>query len=141
MRKLLSAGRAHPSEIAITAASTQTWDGHFLALVKNTGLRMHVSHGIPALSTREGQRCAALADVLLRGLSEARVRRLVSLCAGEGTVLDQLPSGWVSALPRGATLLALSDWQRTCERMVWQGEPFQGGAILVPFLTVLAKGP
>jgi PD-(D/E)XK nuclease superfamily len=141
IRELLCAERAHPSEIAVTAASTQTWDAHFLALAKNTGLRMHFSHGIPVLSTREGQRCAALADVLLRGLSEARVRRLVLLCTAEGTVLDRLPSGWLSALPRGATLLALGDWHRACERMIWQGEPFQGGAVLVPFLTVLAKGP
>ena len=36
MHELISAGRAHPSEIAITAASTQTWDEHFLALAKNT---------------------------------------------------------------------------------------------------------
>src|SRR5437016_5827685 len=102
---------------------------------------MHFSHEIPALRTREGHRCAAKADVLLRGLSEARVRRLVSLCAGEGTVLDQLPSGWLSALPRAATLLALGVWQRASELMIWQGEPFQGATILIPFLTVLAKGP
>lgn len=107
VRELLSARRARPTEIAIAAASTEAWDEHFLALGKGTGLRIHFSHGIPALSARDGQRCAALADVLLRGLSEPRVRRLVSLCMGEGTVLDQLPRGWLAALPRGATLQGL----------------------------------
>ena len=141
VRELLSARRARPTEIAIAAASTEAWDEHFLALGKDTGLRIHFSHGIPALSARDGQRCAALADVLLRGLSEPRVRRLVSLCMGEGTVLDQLPRGWLAALPRGATLLGLADWQRAFERIKWQDQPFQGGAVLLPLLSVIAKGP
>ncbi len=72
VRSLLVAGRARPNEIAISAASPDAWDGHILALAADTGLRIHFSHGVPALSTRDGQRCAALADVLLRGLSEGK---------------------------------------------------------------------
>ena len=90
------------SEIAIAAASTDAWDEYFLALTAGTGMRIYFSHGIPVLSTWDGQRCAALADVLLRGLSEARVRRLVSLCAGGGGALEQLPQNWLALLPRGA---------------------------------------
>jgi hypothetical protein len=112
VRRLLAAGAAQPNQIAITAAVPQTWDEHILALAADTGLRIHFSHGIPALSTRDGQRCAALADVLVRGLSEARVRRLLSLSAGQGTVLDRLPANWLARLPHGATLLTLEDWQR-----------------------------
>jgi hypothetical protein len=140
VRGLLAAGRARPNEIAITATSPDTWDEHFLALSADTGLRVHFSHGIPALSARDGQRCAALADVLLRGLSEARVRRLMSLCLDEGTVLDHLPAKWLTALPRGATLLTLDDWQRALKRMILDGQAFDGGTILLPLLSLLAKG-
>ena len=140
VRGLLAAGRARPNEIAIAAASPDAWDEHILALAADTGLRIHFSHGVPALSTRDGQRCAALADILLRGLSEARVRRLMSLCAGEDTVLDQLPANWLTALPRGATLLTLDDWQRALKGMVLDGEPFNGGTVLHPLLRLLAKG-
>ena len=141
VRTLLAAGQARPNEIAIAAASTDAWDEHVLALAADTGLRIHFSHGIPALSTRDGQRCAALADVLLGGLSEARVRRLMSLCANEGTVLDRLPSKWLTALPRGATLLTLDDWQRALKRTALDGEPVDAGTILHPLLSLLAKGP
>jgi len=140
-RALVSSGRATPSEIALAAAGTEEWDEHILALAPQAGLRLHFSHGVPALSTRDGQRCAGLADVLLRGLGESRVRRLVALCTDTGTALDQLPSGWLGALPRGATLHSLADWQRALKGLMWQGEPIAAEAILAPLLGVLAKGP
>jgi hypothetical protein len=56
-----------PSEIAITTASPTAWDDTFLVLAREAGLPLHFSHGIPALATREGQTCVALADILLRG--------------------------------------------------------------------------
>lgn len=66
-----------PEEIAITAASPTTWDDTFLVLAREARLPLHFSHGIPALATREGQTCAALADILLRGLSQERVRLFI----------------------------------------------------------------
>jgi hypothetical protein len=132
VRSLLSTGMAKPSEIAIAAAYPAAWDEHFLALAADTGMRIHFSHGVPALTTRDGQRCAALADILLRGLSEARVRRLVSLCTREGSVLDQLPSNWLTMLPRGATLLTLSDWQRALAGLESDGQPFDAETVLLP---------
>jgi hypothetical protein len=140
-RGLLAAGSAEPNEIAITAAAPGTWDEHILSLGADAGLRIHFSHGVPAVSTRDGQRCAALADLLLRGLSEARVRRLLSLCGDQGTVLDQLPANWLAALPRGATLLTLEDWQRALNRMRVEGDGPAVGSILLPLLGLLAKGP
>jgi hypothetical protein len=138
VRELLSARSAKPREIAIAAPSPSTWDEHFLGLRANTGLRIHFSHGIPALSVRDGQRCAALADILMRGLSEPRVRRLVALCAGERTELDRLPGSWLQALPRGASLHTLGDWERVLGRM----QHIEGaGAIMLPLLGVLARGP
>jgi PD-(D/E)XK nuclease superfamily len=141
VRKLLSMKLAKPSEIAVSAAAPGTWDEHFLALTANTGLRIHFTHGVPALSMRDGQRCAAVADVLVRGLSEQRMRRLVALCTGEGTQLDRLPSGWLGALPRGASLFGLDDWERVLGGLQIDGCPIQVGPVLLPLLRVLAKGP
>lgn len=141
VRGLITAGVSKPGEIALAAAHPEPWDEHFLALAADTGIRIHFSHGEPALSTRDGQRCAALADVLLRGLSEARIRRLVTLCHQHGSVLDQLPANWLAALPRGATLLTLRDWQRACSNMVVGDQPFDANAVLLPWLAILAKGP
>ena len=140
VRELVSSGRAMPSEIAIAAAAPEEWDEHLLALAPGAGLRVHFTHGIPALSTREGQRCAALADVLLRGLGEGRVRRLVTLCSGTGAALDALPEGWLAALPRGATLHSLADWQRVLKGLTWHGE-VAAEAVLLPLLDALARGP
>jgi hypothetical protein len=141
VRELISTGRAKSSDIAISAPSTAAWDDHFLALAGDAGVRLHFSHGIPALSTRDGQRCAALADVLLRGLSNERVRRLVSLCLGQGCAVDRLPENWLSALPRGATLPTLADWQRALDAAKRTLPMFDTGNTLLPFLALLAKGP
>jgi hypothetical protein len=141
VRKLLSMKLAKPSEIAVSAAAPGTWDEHFLALTANTGLRIHFTHGVPALGMRDGQRCAAVADVLVRGLSEQRMRRLVALCTGEGTQLDRLPSGWLGALPRGASLFGLDDWERVLGGLQIDGCPIEVGPVLLPLLRVLAKGP
>jgi RecB family exonuclease len=141
VRELISVGRAKPSDIAIATASTAPWDDHFLALASDAGVRLHFSHGIPALSTRDGQRCAALVDVLLRGLSNERVRRLVSLCLGQGCAVDRLPENWLSVLPRGATLPTLADWQRALDAAKRTLPMFDTGNTLLPFLALLAKGP
>jgi hypothetical protein len=140
VRALVSSGQAKPGEIAMAAAAPEEWDAHILVLAPPAGLRIHFSHGLPALSTRDGQRCAALADVLLRGLGESRVRRLIGLCSGTGTALDALPHGWLGALPRGAALHALSDWQRALQGLTWRGEPIGADVILRPLLNLLAKG-
>src|SRR6185312_14397268 len=141
MRELVSTKRAKPWEIAIGAAAPGSWDEHFLALAANTGLRIHFTHGVPALSVRDGQRCAAVADVLVRGLSEQRVRRLIALCSGEGTQLDRLPPGWLAALARGASLFGLDDWERALNGLQLNGNPIEVGPVLLPVLGALSKGP
>jgi hypothetical protein len=126
VRRLLSTNTAKSREIAIAAAAPAMWDEYFLGLAADAGLRIHFTHGITALSTRDGQRCAALADVLVRGLSEQRVRRLLALSAGERTEFDRLPPAWLRALPRGASLLTLGDWD-ACS-----GECKRAGGRLIP---------
>ena len=140
VRKLLSANAAKPREIAIAAAAQSMWDEHFLALTANTGLRIHFSHGISALTGRDGQRCAALADVLVRGLSEQRIRRLLALCAGERTELDRLPPDWLRALPRGASLLSFGDWERVLGGLQKDGVCTDAAPIFLPLLGVLGRG-
>ena len=136
-RGLLAAGKANAAEIAICAVSTEEWDDHILSLADEAQLRIHFSHGVPCLSTRDGQRCAALADALLNGLSQSRVRRLLALAAGQGTVLDVLPQGWLS-VPRGASLSSVADWTRALDAQ--PAGSFDARPIILPLLSLLEKG-
>jgi len=139
-RHLIVSGAAKPCEIAIASAGSIAWDDHFSALAADAGLRLHFAHGIPALSTRDGQRCAALSDVLLHGLNQQRIRRLVSLCRGQGTSLDALPERWLGAVPRGATLARVEDWRRTIAAAALKDPSLLSAQAIIPLLEVLAKG-
>src|SRR6185437_1256602 len=101
------------SDVALATAAPATWDDHVLVLAKAAGLPIHFSHGVPALSTRDGQTCAALADILLRGLSQDRVRRLIYLLPANEP--EGLPKDWASGLPRRAGLFTLPHWARALE--------------------------
>jgi len=102
MRELLANG-IPANEIAICAASTETWDEHFDALATETALPLHFSHGRSALGTYEGQACAALADVLMQGLNQRRVRRGF-LYAWESRGLSGLTTNWTRGIRRDAHL-------------------------------------
>jgi hypothetical protein len=69
---------------------TKDWDDHMLVLAADASLPLHFSHGVPALASREGHACAALADILLNGLSQERVRRLFSYAAAHSRGLAKL---------------------------------------------------
>ncbi|WFU16451.1 PD-(D/E)XK nuclease family protein [Bradyrhizobium sp. CB3481] len=140
-RRLIASGAAKPHEIAIAAPSTAPWDDHWLALAPDADLRVHFAHGVPALATVEGQRCAALADLLLRGLSQKRVRRLVSLSRGQGLGLDQLPHGWLAALPRGAALSTMRDWEHAIAAAIIKDSSLDRARTVLPLLGTLARGP
>lgn len=115
-RGLLASGQALPAEIAIAAASTAEYDDHFLALRSDANLDLHFVHGVKATTVREGQAAAALADIVLRGLSQTRVRRLVALC-GEAEPLRALPADWTRVLPADAPLASLEAWRRLVGRL------------------------
>jgi hypothetical protein len=117
----MATGRASASEIAISASSVEPWDEDILALVTDAGLPIHFSHGIPALAAREGQRCAALADILLHGLSQVRLGGLFRLITGDGTQLDALSADWIRALPPVAGLLTTGQWQQALDRAAVTG--------------------
>jgi hypothetical protein len=139
-RHLITSGTAKPHEIAIASASTAAWDDHFLSSAGRTGFRLHFSHGVSALATRDGQRCAALADILMHGLSQQRVRRFFALSKGQGLALDELPDRWLDAIPRGAALSSLTDWKRSFETADSRGPGRVSVDATLLLLTVLAKG-
>jgi hypothetical protein len=141
-RALLASGRARPEEIAIVATSTAAWDNHFLVLAADAALPVHFSHGVPALSTREGQACAALADVLLNGLSQDRMRRLLGHAAGRSGALEDLPRNWAAGLRPGAGLFEIDHWHRALDdAAASRPEGLDPKPILMPVVELLANGP
>lgn len=111
-RQLLASGKILPQEIAICAAATEEFDEHVLTLAKGANLPVHSSNGVPALSTREGQACASLADILLNGLSQHRVRRLFGHAIGQSRVLEGLPRDWATGIAPDAGLFSIDHWRR-----------------------------
>ena len=100
-----------PREIAIAAAHPAAWDDHVLAIGEAANLPIHFAHGRGALTTPAGQLAAALAEVLLRGFSQPRIVRLVSLLRTQHRQFSGLPGDWGRALPRTAPLLDPARWQ------------------------------
>jgi hypothetical protein len=110
-RALVASGAAKPEEIAIAAASPAGWDDHFQALSEMAGIDLHFVHGRKALSTPEGQLAAALAEVLLRGFSQARMTRLIALLRSQNPDFEIVPTNWWRALPEDAPLLDAASWR------------------------------
>jgi hypothetical protein len=114
-RSLLASG-ASPEQIAIATASTADYDDHFLALRADANIDLHFVHGVRTVTTREGQTAAALADIVVRGLSQSRLRRLAALCRDSGP-FEALPEGWLRVLPSDAPLSIPSTWSRLLARL------------------------
>lgn len=139
-RSLLASG-VSPSEIAIATASPADYDDHFIALRADANIDLHFVHGIRAVTTREGQAAAALADTLVRGLSQSRLRRLAALCRDSGPFAT-LPEGWLRVLPTDAPLSTPSAWNRLFARLTPEDWP-DGADHLLALRTVvetLVKG-
>lgn len=141
VRSLLASGVA-PSEIAVATASPADYDDHFLALRAEANIDLHFVHGVRAVSTREGQAAAALADIVVRGLSQSRLRRLAAL-SWDSAPFETLPEGWLRVLPTDAPLSTLGAWNRLLARL--KPEDWPDGADHTPILRaavdLLAKGP
>lgn len=113
-RKLLANGVA-PVAIGLGAASVEAWDDHFVALAREAGIPLHFAHGLPALATEAGQACAALADLLLRGLSQERFRRLMRYRGGAALV-GSLDREWSAKLARDARLTTSALWRAALDK-------------------------
>lgn len=141
VRSRLASG-VSPSEIAIAAASPADYDDHFLALHADANIDLHFVHGVRIVTTREGQAAAALADIVVRGLSQSRLRRLAALCRDTGP-FETLPESWLRVLPTDAPLSTPGAWNRLFARLT--PEDWPDGADHAPALRtgveMLAKGP
>ncbi|HEV7417729.1 MAG TPA: PD-(D/E)XK nuclease family protein [Tianweitania sediminis] len=139
-RQLLASGKVQAKHIAIAAPSTPDWDDHFLAYARSADLPLHFSHGVPALSTPEGQACAALAEILANGLNQERIWRLMRRLPAR-PFANLLPADWFAAVPRSAGLQSLYQWREVLAGARPQradGELAE--QILLPILELLARG-
>ena len=110
-RRLLAQGvGAH--QIAIATASPANWDDHVLALSETANIPIHFVHGRAALDSPDGQLAAALAEILLRGFSQPRVKRLVGLLRSRTKQFAAVPGSWWRKLPEDAPLLHAARWKR-----------------------------
>jgi len=135
-RELLSRGTVAACDIALTAAAPGPWDDHLLALSKEAGLPLHFSHGVPALSTREGQACAALADALVQGLSQQRIRRLIRRLP-PSPFRTGLPDEWWKAIPPAAGLFTVGHWNQA---LAARGVDAATAAPLLQLVELVARG-
>lgn len=169
-RTLVASGQARPSAIAIASVSPGEFDDHFLALRSDANLDLHFAHGTKVTASRDGQAAAALADILLRGITQRRFRRLLTLTTGTGGPFSELPDGWQQILPTDAPLsssnswtklfnsLAAADWpdgkdhtgevrsivellQRSLEKAADAGQALLRGRSLAIWRKALAAGP
>ena len=139
-RQLLATGEVRAQEIAIAATSTPDWDDHFLAYARRAGLPLHFSHGVPALSTPEGQACAALADILAHGLNQERIWRLVRRLPPR-PFAGLLPPDWFAAIPRSAGLRSLDQWREVlAAARPRRADGKLAEQILLPILELVARG-
>ena len=136
-RGLLAAGKARAQDIAFAAAAPGEFDDLVLAIGQEANLDVHFGHGRRALATRDGQTAAALADIVLRGLSQDRVRRLARVAHDPATPFGRLPEGWARPLPRTAPLGTPERWRQA---LAAAGSPAAVTDILLPAIDLLDQG-
>jgi len=139
-RELIANGEACPEEIAIAAPATEEWDAHLATIAGDANLTLAFAMGRPALTTRDGQAAAALAEILLNGLSQNRMRRLLFLTHGMTAATERIPTNWQRILPKNAPLLQDDRWQRLIANIIeWpDGENF--GTALSALIEILDRG-
>lgn len=139
-RGLLATGNARPEEIAIAAPATEELDGHLATVTSDSNLPVAFAGGRSALTTRDGQAAAALAEVLLNGLSQNRMHRLLSLVRSMTSTTAKIPPTWHQIVPRDAPLLQAQRWQQLIERTLEWPEGKNFGQELNALIEVLDRG-
>nr|MDA8247716.1 PD-(D/E)XK nuclease family protein [Rhodospirillales bacterium] len=114
------------------------YDDLIEAAAADANLPLAFAHGRRALNTRDGQAAAALADVLLHGLSQDRVRRLIGLVRDAAPMLAALPEDWSAALAETAPLVTPERWERMFGRRGAAAAPVE--AVLMPVVRLLHRG-
>jgi hypothetical protein len=123
------------SDIAVATTSTSSYDDIFTAAAAEASLKIHFVHGMSSVHTADGQACAALADILLRGISQKRVRRLIHLCQ-QSDMLTSLPSDWAHHLKQDAALTTYERWDGALKKQ--SAIPTRN--VLLPFIKKLTSG-
>ena len=143
MRELLASVKARPEEIAIAAASPVDFDDHVLALSRDANIPVHFVHGTKAVAGRDGQTAAALAEVLVKGVSQERVRRLLALLGPNPPPLRELPANWTRILPPDAPLTTVERWEQVFRQTSAEDWPdgVDCSRVVLDFLRLLAEGP
>lgn len=142
MRSLLAEGKAKPEDIAIAAASPADYDDYVSALSREANIPTHFVQGVKAVATPAGQTAAALADVLVNGISQTRVRRLLARLDGTKFIAE-LPRDWTRVLPAEAPLSSLERWKQvfsSIEATAWP-DGVDRSNIVLDVLQILEKGP
>jgi hypothetical protein len=141
-RELMASGEAEPGDIAIASVAAADYDDHFLALRADANFDLHFVHGVKITACREGQSAAALADILLRGLSQTRMRRLSALLRAYPGPFRALPDGWTRILPADAPLASPESWVRLIDRTTAADWPdgVDHGVALRDMVLLLARG-
>lgn len=134
-RSLLAAG-IQAQDIAIAAAAPGEYDDLLLAMSQEASLPVHFAHGRRALTTADGQAAAALADIVLHGVSQDRVRRLARLAHAKSTPFGRLAQDWTAGLPSGAPLDTPERWRQALTAK----DSIVIADILLPAIDLLAGG-
>lgn len=140
-RELIASSAATVGEIAIAATDPTAWDEAMLALVRESDLPVRFSHGVPALTTSAGQTCAALADALTQGLSQDRVRRLLTRFQTDGIMPADCPFDPLRGVPHSAALTTPTHWEAALEAAHPERDDGFDPRLLLPLLKMIAIGP
>ncbi len=136
--ELLANGR-RAADIAIAAVDPTAYDEALAVYARGAGIPLHSAHGVPVASTPLGQVLAALADLLARGVSQTRVRRLLATArAAQTGPLALVPETWADELDAEAFLQRPVQWERALRPLAAR-EPEQA-AIIMRLVVDLALG-
>jgi hypothetical protein len=122
--------------------SAPDYDDYFLTLRADANLDFHFVHGVKITASKEGQAAAALADILVRGLPQTRMRRVAALLAAYPGPFQALPEGWTRVLPAEAPLASPQAWMQLLDRLTAADWPdqFDHGPALRKIVSLLSQG-
>ena len=143
MRELIASGTARPEDIAIAAASPADFDDHIMALSADANIPIHFVHGLRAVTTRDGQTAAALAETLLKGVSQERIGRLFKLLPETTPAIAGLPRDWARVLPKDAPLTTVGRWRQAFDQIPAEDWPegIDRSNQVMAVLQLIERGP
>jgi PD-(D/E)XK nuclease superfamily len=143
MRELIASGKARPEDIAIAAASPADFDDHMMALSADANIPVHFVHGVRAVTTRNGQTAGALAETLLKGVSQERIGRLFKLLPDATPAIAGLPRDWARVLPKDAPLTTVRRWRQAFDQVLAEDWPegIDRSNLVMDVLQLIERGP